>query len=450
MAARSTAQEPRLYWRGRGLGGSSAINGMIAIRGMPEDFDGWAARGCEGWGWGDVLPGFNRLETDLDFGDRPYHGDRGPIPVYRAPREAWGAVDRALCDAALDLGYGWHDDHNAPGSSGVSPYAIDGREGKRVSTNDAYLEPARDRPNLTIRGDTVVDRICFDGRRTTGVMAITPEGAREFPAREVIVAAGAVHSPPLLQRSGIGPAEEVGALGITPVVDLPVGKNLVDHSSIWLTLRLKPEARVATLDHRHTNCCVRYSSGLAGAGKNDMFMASMNITGYDETGRENGLVVVATFQTFSRGWVKPVSREPLSDPEIQINMLADERDLIRLRDGYRRLHQVVRHPAVQAISEGVASIVSGEAPDDSITDAALDAWLLANCHDTQHPVGSCRMGPPGDPDAVVDLDCRVIGLEGLRVIDASIMPEMVRANTHLTTVMIAETMAARLAASQAS
>ncbi|MFN8591756.1 MAG: GMC family oxidoreductase N-terminal domain-containing protein [Thermomicrobiales bacterium] len=446
LARRSKAQEPRLYWRGRGLGGSSAINGMIAIRGMDEDFDSWAANGCAGWSYADVLPAFNRLEDDLDFGDRWYHGDSGPIPVFRAPREKWGSVDKALCDAAVDLGYGWHEDHNAPGSTGVSPYAIDGRDEMRVSTNDGYLEPARSRPNLTIMGDVVADRICFDGQRAIGVYAITPDGMREFPAREVIVAAGAVHSPPLLVRSGIGPADEVRALGIAPVADLPVGHHLVDHSSIWLGVKLKPEARVRTVDHRHTNCCVRFSSGLAGAGTNDMFMASMNITGYDETGKESGLVVVATYQTFSEGQVRTISTDPRVQPEVDINMLDDERDLVRLRDGFRRLREIMKHPAMQAISDGTASYVTGDVPVEDASDAELDAWLLANCHDTQHPVGSCRMGLPERGDAVVDLDCRVIGVEALRVIDASIMPEMVRANTHLTTVMIAEHMAARLQA----
>ena len=444
MARRSIAQEPRLYWRGRGLGGSSAINGLIAIRGMPEDFDDWAEQGCTGWSWNDVLPAFVRLEDDQDFGDRPYHGQGGPIPVYRAPREDWGAVDKAHCAAALDRGYGWHEDHNAPGSSGVSPYAINCRNGIRVSTNDGYLEPARGRPNLTIMGDVVADRVCFDGRRATGVRAVTPNGLREFPAREVIIAAGAIHSPALLLRSGIGPAAEVRSLGVEPIADLPVGRHLVDHSSVWLGLKLKPGARVPTLEHRHTNCCVRFSSGLAGAGKNDMFMASMNITGFDEAGRSRGLLVVATFQTFSRGWVRTTSLDPLANPEVEINMLLDERDLVRLRDGYKRLQQIVNHPAVQAIADGIESYVTGEAPAGVQGDAELDAWLLANCQDTQHLVGTCRMGPAHRPDVVVDPDCRVVGCDGLRVIDASVMPENVRANTHLTTVMIAEQMAARL------
>jgi choline dehydrogenase len=444
VARRSEAQEPRLYWRGRGMGGSSAINGQIAIRGMLEDFDLWAEQGCTGWSGNEILPGFIRLEDDLDFGDKPYHGRGGPIPIYRAPREKWGVVDKALCDAALDLGYGWADDHNAPGSTGVSPYAIDSRDGVRVSTNDGYLEPARARPNLTIRGDTVIGCVCFDGRRATGVKAITPDGWREFQARETIVACGAVHSPGVLIRSGIGPAAQLEALGIRVAADLPVGENLCDHSSVWLGLKLKPEARVPTVDHRHTNCCVRYSSDMAGAGMNDMFMASMNIVGYSDEGRGKGLIVVATYQTFSKGWVRLTSHDPHADPEVEIRMLSDDRDLVRLRDGYRRLRRIVHHQAVTAIADGYFSFVTGDFAAGEMPDDELDAWLLANCQDTQHPVGTCRMGTAGDPRSVVDPDCRVLGFDGLRVIDASIMPENVRANTHLTTVMIAEHMAARM------
>lgn len=449
-ARRSVAQEPRIYWRGRGLGGSSNMNGQIAIRAIPEDFDVWVEEGCTGWSWDDVLPAFNRLEDDLSFGDLPFHGKGGPIPIYRAPQEKWGAVDRALATAALDLGYGWHDDHNAPDSSGVSPYAINSRNGIRVSCADGYLEPARDRPNLTILGDTVVDRVLFDGRRAKGVLAITPEGPREFAAKEVIISCGTVHSPGVLIRSGIGPAEDLRRLGIEPLVDLPVGQNLIDHSAIWLVLRLKPEARVPTVEHRHTNCCVRWSSGLAGAGRNDMFFASMNIIGYDEVGRSKGLVVVATYQTFSRGWVRVTSTDPLVDPEVEIRMLDDERDMIRLREGYKRLYEIVRHPAFQEITEGIESYVGGEAPETLPPDPELEQWLLENCQDTQHPVGTCRMGRPDDPRTVVDPECRVLGVEGLRVIDASIMPEMVRANTHLTAVMIGEHMAAKLRAGNAA
>jgi 5-(hydroxymethyl)furfural/furfural oxidase len=450
-ASRSRAQPPRLYWRGRGMGGSSAINGQIAIRGMLEDFDEWSAQGCSGWSGAEVLPFFCKLEDDLDFGDEPYHGRGGPIPIYRAPRSKWGAVDNALADAALALGYGWHDDHNAPGSAGVSPYAINSRDSVRVSTNDGYLEPARNRPNLTIRGDCLVERVCIEpDNRCSGLRARTPDGVEEFHGREVIIACGAVHSPGMLMRSGIGPRAEVAALGINPVLDLPVGHNLVDHSAIWLTLKLKPEARVPDAEFRHTNCCVRFSSGLAGAGTNDMFMASMNTLGLDDAGRQRGLLVTSCYQTFSRGRVRVVSPDPAVDPEVEINMLDDERDLVRLRDGYRRLHQIVDHPAVQAISDGLESYVTGELDRGLPGDDELDQWLLENCQDTQHPVGSCRMGAASDPRSVVDPDCKVIGIRGLRVVDASIMPEMVRANTHLTAVMIGEHAAAKIIAERAT
>ena len=444
QARRSSAQEPRTYWRGRGVGGSSSINGQIAIRALPEDFDWWVEEGCAGWSWQDVLPAFNRLEDDLDFGDKPYHGKGGPIPIYRAPLEKWGPVDLAMREAALDLGYGWEPDHNAPEGGGVSPYAINSRDGVRVSVNDGYLEPARSRPNLTIIGDTVVDRVLFDGNRAVGVRAVTVDGPREFRASEVILSAGAIHSPAILVRSGIGPAGDLAKLGLPVLADLPVGENLVEHSAVWYGLNLKREARATSRDQRHTNCCVRYSSGLAGAGRNDMIMIAMNVGGLGEEGLRRGLMIVATFQTFSRGRLTVTSTDPLVDPDVDLAMLSDERDLVRIRDGMRRLQQIVAHPATQRITEGTASWVTGADLSPDASDDELDAWLLANCQDSQHPIGTCRMGDPADPRSVVDPECRVIGVDGLRVIDGSIMPENPRANTHLTCVMMGELMAERL------
>ena len=165
LARRTERQEPKLLWRGRAIGGSSTINGQIAIRGIPDDFEDWAREGAAGWSWNDVLPYFCKLESDGDFGDAPYHGKSGPIPVYRAPVEAWGHVDRAVMKAGLALGYGWCPDHNAPEGTGVSPYAINSRAGLRISTNDGYLEPARGRPNLTIVGNAIVDSLTFEGNR---------------------------------------------------------------------------------------------------------------------------------------------------------------------------------------------------------------------------------------------------------------------------------------------
>ncbi len=446
MARRSATQEPRTYWRGRGVGGSSSINGQIAIRAIPEDFAWWVDEGAAGWGWDDVLPAFNRLETDLDYGDKPYHGSDGPVPVYRAPLETWGHVDLALREAALDLGYGWDPDHNAPEGSGVATYAINSRDGARVSINDAYLEPARSRPNLTIRGGIVVDRVLFDGRQATGVRAVTVDGISEFRGKTVVLSAGSTFSPGILIRSGIGPARDLDSLGIPHIADLPVGENLIEHSAVWIGLNLKPEARATSVDQRHTNCCVRYSSGLADAGRNDMILISMNVGGLGVEGLQRGLINVCTFQTFSRGRLTVTSTDPLANPEIDLAMFSDDRDLVRLRDGMRRLQQIIAHPAVQRITESTASWVTGQVIGADASDEELDAWIVANSQDCQHPIGTCRMGAADDPRSVVDPACRVIGVEGLRVIDGSIMPENPRANTHLTCVMIGELMAERLRA----
>jgi choline dehydrogenase len=175
-----------------------------------------------------------------------------------------------------------------------------------------------------------------------------------------------------------------------------------------------------------------------------MFMASMNIVGYDEAARARGILITATFQTFSKGAIRQTSLDPLSNPDIDIRMLSDERDMIRLRDGYKRLHAILHHDRITSISDGYFSFVTGDFKAEMMPDADIDQWLLENAQDTQHPVGTCRMGAADDPRSVVDPECRVIGVEGLRVIDASIMPENVRANTHLSTVAIAEHMAAKL------
>ncbi len=444
MARGSTVQAPRPYWRGRGVGGCSAMNGQIAIRGMLEDFDAWAEQGCEGWSGEEVLPYFKKLEDDLDFGDKPYHGTGGPLPVYRAPLDRWGPVDLALREAALDLDYGWADDCNAPDATGVSPYPINSRNGVRVSTADAYLDPAHDRPNLTVIGNALVDRVVFDGKRATAVRARIDGEWKEFAAREIILAAGTVHTPTILARSGIGRAPEIQALGLPVLLNLPVGQNLVEHSGVWVGVQIKPEKQVPTVDFRHTNCCVRYSSQLGGAGKNDMIMIAMNISEMSDAGRERGLLIVDTFQTFSRGSVRLTSTDPAVQPAVDLCMLSDERDLIRMRDGFKRLFAVSRHPAFTAIADRIYGTITGEELTSIPPDDELDRWLLAECHDAQHPVGTCRMGALDDPRSVVDPDCRVIGAAGLRVIDASVMPENPRANTHFTTVMIAEKMADRL------
>ena len=447
LARRTERQEPKLLWRGRAIGGSSTINGQIAIRGVPDDFADWATLGCAGWGWQDVLPYFRRLETDVDFGDAAWHGADGPIPVYRAPVEAWGHVDRALMRSALALGYGWCADHNAPEGSGVSPYAINSRQGLRISTNDAYLEPARGRSNLTIAGQALVDSLQVEGNRAhvSGVHVLVGGARRTVRARrEVVLSAGAIHSPAILQRTGIGPRALLNGLGIAVVADRPVGEHLLDHPILGLVLDLRENARVGTLAHRHTNCCLRYSSTLGNAGVNDMIMIAGNLRPEEEGGTARARIAVSAFQAFSEGSVRITTRDPATDPRVDERMLSDDSDLVRMRDGVRRLCEIGRHPEMRAIATRVEYGATGRSIDDPFDARALDDWMLAECSDAQHASGTCRMGAADDPRSVVDPECRVIGCTGLRVIDASIMPTVVRANTHLTTVMIAEKMADRL------
>jgi 5-(hydroxymethyl)furfural/furfural oxidase len=449
LARRTERQQPLLLWRGRAMGGSSTINGQIAIRAVPDDIDRWAAAGCTGWSWDEILPYFCKLETDKNFPDAPYHGDRGPIPVYRAPIPDWGNVDRALRSSALALGYGWCEDHNAPAGTGVSPYAINSEAGLRISTNDGYLEPARGRANLHIVGDALVDTITFEGNRLHASGVLVHVNGQSYTPRathEMILCAGAIHSPAILQRSGIGPIALLETLGIPIRVDVPVGENLLDHPIVNALLHLREGSQVSTLMHRHTNCCLRYSSGLAGAGDNDMIMIAGNLARSRQSMADVtlGRIAVSVYQAFSQGHVRITTTDPEVDPAVEERMLSDPGDLARLRDGVRRLRDICLQPGVTDIAHRVDYGASGRSMDEPFSDAELDDWLFAECSDAQHASGTCRMGAPDDVRSVVDHECRVIGCTGLRVIDASIMPEVPRANTHLTTVAIAERMADRL------
>lgn len=444
VAARTDAQDPALYWRGKGVGGSSTVNGQIAIRPPVEDFDEWAADGCAGWSADEVMPAFVGLEADVDFGAEAYHGDAGPIPVVRTPVERWGAVDLALRDAALASGLPWAADVNAPGASGVSPYPINSVDQRRVSCNDAYLEPLRGHPLLTIRGHAVVDQVLFDGRRATGVRLAD---GTSYRADDVILSAGAIASPTILMRSGIGPARDLEALGVRVRVDLPVGRGLQDHPLALIGVPLT-EAASAGPEDRHTNCCVRFSSGLV-PDENDMMLVSLNqnVLAMASADLRSGAGAVGVFvnRTYSRGVLRLVSTDPRVQPEVSLRMLSDERDLDRLAAGVERLMGLVGHPAFTTIAAADVRFSNPElsraldGPPDG-----LRRHLLVSAVDTQHPTSTCRMGHPDAPSTVVDPDCRVIGVDGLRVVDASIFPFVPRANTHLTCVMAGEHMARKL------
>lgn len=445
-ATRSRVQSPRPYIRGRGFGGSSTVNGHLAIRGtLPDDFDSWGDD-CAGWSGADVLPAFIRLENDLDFPDAPYHGSSGPLPISRAPEREWTKFDHAFRDAALSQGHPWSVDHNSPDSTGVSPFASILSGGERVSANRAYLEPARVRQNLTVLGGAAVSTIVFEGDRAVGVRASVEGRDATYHADEVLLCAGAVHSPAILLRSGVGPADELREHNISVVVDAPVGENLQDHSSVWLGVVLD-EGNRAMAEPRFANCCVRYTSGLGGAGRNDMFMSTVNATVVPENPYD-AIVNVSTFQAFSRGRLTLRTADPSQEPILAMSLLSDERDRLRLRDGARRLWDLLTQIQQELNVVAIAVPHTGETVRDlPSSDAELDQWLLTVCSDAAHIAGTCRMGHPDDAGTVVKPDCSVVGTSGLRVIDASIMPEIVRANTQLPTVMIAEH-AARLLISQ--
>jgi 5-(hydroxymethyl)furfural/furfural oxidase len=430
VATRARGQSPSLYVRGRGAGGSSSVNALGALRGTVDDYERWATElGCPGWGWDAMLEAFLRVEDDLDYGGDGLHGRGGPIPLSRLPLASMPPLDTALRRAMVALGYPIADDYHAPGATGVSRVALTLRDGRRVSANDGYVEPARGRANLSVRGDVLVDRVRLDGRRAVGVLTV---GGEDIAGREVIVSAGAIHSPAILLRSGVGVDD-----------GLPVGANLKDHASTaGFEIALEPGSRMAEANAAVFSSGLRYTSGLADAGPNDMQMIWFDGTGPDAASLSTGRLLGAVMRVFSHGRVSLQSDDPAVDPIVEFNMLSDDRDLIRLRDCVKRMIDVVRHPAVEAVTEGVIAL---DRPIDALdTDAAIDAWLTATVNDYVHAVGTCRMGTPGDPAAVVDTDCRVIGYEELRVCDASVMPDLPKANTNLTTYAIAERLATRM------
>jgi 5-(hydroxymethyl)furfural/furfural oxidase len=442
MARRGLPQPYVPYPRGRGVGGSSIVNGHAAIRGeWPDDYDLWDRAGAEGWGGAEVIEDFIALERDLDFGDAAYHGERGPLPISRPPRCDWSRLDRAFSEAALAAGHPWAEDVNAPGSTGVTPMAHILLDNRRVTASAAFLEPARGRPNLNVCPGVMVDQVLFRGIRAVGVRA----GAEDFHGRQVILSAGAIHSPALLMRSGIGPAGHLRELGIDLRRDAPVGDNLLDHAILWLGVRL--DEHRDTPATRFANVQVRYSSGLAGAGANDMLMGSMNMPSLPELAPLHGMIGVATWQQFSRGELRLQSADPAAMPVLDMRMLTDERDLVRMRDGARRLWELRRHPALEGLVADVFAMATREPVLELPADPdELDRWMTSICQESAHVSGTCRMGARDDPRSVLDPECRVIGCEGLRVIDASVFPEVPRGNTQLPTLMVAQHMSARMRA----
>lgn len=446
-SSRTEKQPQAPYWRGRGVGGSSSVNGQIAIRPPMADFEEWARLGCTGWAPDDVLPYFAKLEDDDAFGDQPYHGRGGPTPIHRTAKDDWGGVDRALAGSALAAGFGWAPDVNAPGASGVSPYPINSRDGRRVSVNDAYLEDGRELPGLTIRGDALVDTVVFENDRAVGVRVVIDGSLVTEYADEVILSAGVVHSPAILLRSGIGPAARLRALGIEVRQDLPVGVGMQDHAMTVLSLPLRPEAAIKSPHDRHTNVCVRWSS-TSGTHSDDLMFVSLNqnvlAMATANTQAHAGAFGVWLNRTHSRGELTLVSTDPTAHPYVAQRMLSDARDLAPMREGVRALVELSASAETAAVLGGPVEEVNGPLFAALADDSALDDHLLSTVLDAQHGTSTCRMGAPDAAGTVVGPDCRVQGVRGLRVVDASVFPSVPRANTNLAAIMTGELMADRL------
>jgi len=412
--------------RGKLLGGTSWLT-RFAVRGHPADFDAWAARGNPGWGHSDVLPTFRHLENDVDFGTAPWHGSAGPMTIdrYRAYRRS--PIHDATVAALLDLGFPAVEDHNAPGAVGVGPLPMSTRGGARQTSLQAYLPPNAMPPSLTIRPGCQVDRVTIFGGRARGVRLT--DGA-EIAADQVILSAGTYGSPPILMRSGVGPAAHLADMGIAVQVDLPgVGENLADHPGVDLDAGFSGDAPCEA--PRHTIATYRSRNQPAGAPPDLMFWVQ-------EPSEVEGRLYLdpILLKPESRGSVRLRSADPGDSPRIALPGLSAERDVERLMDAYEQGLEIAHHAAIRALS--------AESPPSLPRDRAeLRERVVNGAYSLPHVVGTCRMGPSPSTGDVVDLDGRVHGIEGLRVIDASVIPEAPSGFPHLVTIMVAEHLAWR-------
>jgi choline dehydrogenase len=417
--------------RGRVIGGSSAVNTAIALRGMPEDFQEWAELGLSEWDWRGVLPAYRRLERDLDFGDRDFHGDAGPISIRRYPPAEMGLQHLAFLEAAKGLGYPECADANDPHGWGAGPQPMNKLGRLRVSCAIGYLAPARARRNLTIRPETPVLRLLVEGGRCAGVVVRGQGGAEEvLRAKLVVVSAGAIMTPALLMRSGVGPRSQLEAHGIDVVRDMPgVGQNLSDHPALSVTLRPK-DAAMIDHDAPIIQTILRYTA--EGSDKrNDLQIEMLSFAGKREQ-PQFAIAGVLEYQ-HGRGEIVLASADPDAAPVIHQQFCEDERDVAKLVACYRDVLRFAHAPEIAGLAEGIDFPRGGRAADEEI-----EKLVRRFAGSGYHPCGTAKMGVAGDGMAVVDQYGRCLGLDGLAVADASIMPFVPRANTNLTAIMIGE------------
>ncbi len=480
------ADTPRAYQQARILGGGSSINGLLANRGIPDDYDDWAARGAAGWCWEDVLPWFRKLEQDPEMPDGVLHGYDGPIQISRVPERDWPGFSVAARDAFAESQIRAIQDQNGEFGDGWFPMAISADAEGRVSAARGYLNvDVRNRKNLSICTERVVRRVIFEGTRAIGVET----DAGTCRGQEVILSAGALQTPALLMRSGVGPGAALQRLGIDIVAGVEgVGRNLQEHPSIAVSAFLRPGYRMKASLRRHVHVGLRYSSGDGMAG--DMFLVAVAKSAWHPLGQRIGSLFGWVNKPFSTGSLALVSPDPDDFPDVRFALLDDPRDLSRMMELFRRMAGLfettpmreaardpfaARHGSLAAMvgtenlwNRAVTSVPAAMADGPSWLRRATLSRLVAPGFDMArtladegllekvvrdhtvggwHPCGTCRMGAEDDPFAVVDpRHARVRGMKGLRVVDASVMPAVPRANTNIPTIMLAEKLAAAIIA----
>ena len=435
-----------LFPRGKVTGGSSAVGAAIALRGVPSDFDDWVAAGNPTWGYSDVLPYYQRLETDFDFSNE-YHGASGPVPIRHWRPEELTGLQQAFVDSCLQAGYPEVKDHNHPEATGIGmiPMNRQGDPNVRVNTAIAYLTPeVRQRENLVILSGSLVHRVLFDGARASGVeVSLNGAAPEEITAGRVILSAGAVGSPAILLRSGIGPADELRRHGIEQRLDLPgVGGNLVDHPRTGVFMVPKEGALQQADPFLQT---ILRTTAAGSTQFNDLQYYGVNhfdLQLFPELQMLSGAPVILGIMVVhqrpdSRGRLVLSSTNPADQPTIDLNFLSTERDMQVLVDAMRSCWTLVNHPDIRKY--GDEFVVLSEKIINN--DAMVQQYVKMSLDSAYHPVGTARMGPDPADGAVVDEQCRVHGAQDLTVADASIMPDIVSCNTNLTSIMIGERVA---------
>ena len=447
--ARATDAYPEMpVPRGRVTGGSSAINSSAFYRGDPGDFDHWAALGNDRWSFREVLPSFRKIETDVDHRD-DFHGTNGPIFVHHSRRDQWHPSQDAFYNACRNVGFPDCPDHNSPNATGVGPGITNNHNRVRFSTALGYLDPSRHRLNLTIRPNCTVRQLVF--RKNRAHCALVESGGETFTVEgnEFILSAGAINSPQLLMLSGVGPSQHLEGLGIPVVLDLPgVGRNLKDHPKLYVTWRMRDDYSGRN-DSGQGSATLRFTAP-GSAYRNDLYIGmSAFVTQRTKTRKvpevgefENARpdfaeMMIALLRPVSCGELKLQSTNHNVQPWLDYNYLSEPLDRQRLRHGVRQALQLAEHEELKAL---VGDRLQPSDPD-LVSDEALDAWMLREAVTFSHPSGTCRMGPSSDSSAVVDQYGRVYGLEGLRVVDASIMPDLVSAPINPAVLVIGERIA---------